>query len=34
VNPRGSAPGKPTDLRKLSEWIKQQKANGRKVGKE
>jgi hypothetical protein len=40
VSPRGSStpgkpmPAKPTDLRKLSEWIKQQKALGRKVGKE
>lgn len=35
VSPRGSStPNKPTDLRKLSEWIKQQKALGRKVGKE
>jgi len=32
--PASSTTGKPTDLRKLGEWIKQQKALGRKVGKE
>jgi hypothetical protein len=34
VGRQANPPGKPTDLRKLGEWIKQQKALGRKVGKE
>jgi hypothetical protein len=31
---RPKEPAKPTDLRRLSDWIKQQKALGKKVGKE